>query len=139
MKKENGLSLIELLVTVVVVGVLASIAVPRYQDYSLRGKLAEAYNNLSAMRVNAEQYFQDNRTYAAFPCATPSGNQYFTYSCSGVTASAYTIRADGVTAEGTGGFAYTINQLNARVTVSVGSGWSGGGSTCWVTKKGGQC
>ncbi len=139
MKHEKGFSLIELMIAVVMVAILAAIAMPAYTDYVLRGKISEAFNNLSAMRVEAEQYFQDNRTYVAFPCTSPGGNQYFTYSCSGVAASTYTIRADGVAARGTSGFAYTINQLNARVTVTVGSDWSGDGSTCWVVKKGGAC
>ena len=139
MKHEKGFSLIELMIVVTLAAILAAIAMPAYTDYVLRGKISEAFNNLSAMRVEAEQYFQDNRTYVAFPCASPGGNQHFTYSCSGVAASTYTIRADGVAAQGTGGFAYTINQLNARVTVTAGSDWSGDGSTCWVVKKGGAC
>ncbi len=139
MKLEKGVTLLELLIAVVVAAILAAIAVPRYTDYVLRGKIVEAANNLSAMRVEAEQYFQDNRTYTGFPCTAPSGDRYFAYTCPTVTGSTYTIRADGVAGEGTGGFAYTIDQVNARTTVTVGSGWTGAGSTCWVVKKGGAC
>ncbi len=139
MKLEKGLTLIELLVAVTVAAILTAIAVPRYADHVLRGKVVEASNNLSEMRVRLEQYFQDNRTYTGVPCTAPGGARYFAYSCPTVTATTYTIRADGVAGEGTGGLAYTIDQGNARATVSVPTGWSGAGSACWVVKKGGTC
>jgi type IV pilus assembly protein PilE len=36
------------------------------------------------------------------------------------------------------GFAYTVNQANAKSTTSVPSGWEAS-STCWITGKGGKC
>ena len=139
MKLEKGLTLMELLVAVAVAAILAAIAVPRYSDHVVRGKLVEATNNLSDMRVRAEQYFQDNRTYTGVSCTAPSGARYFAYSCPTVTATTYTIRADGVAGQGTGGFAYTIDHSNARTTVSVPADWTGAGSACWVVKKQGAC
>lgn len=147
MKLPRGFTLIELLIVVAIIGVIAAIAVPQYGDYVTRSKLAEATATLSEHRVKMEQFFQDNRTYAA-ACttagsiaATPTG-RYFTYSCelpAVPTATTFTITATGIAAQGTGGFVFTINQANARATTGVGDGWTGAPATCWITNKAGGC
>jgi type IV pilus assembly protein PilE len=153
MHRTTGFTLIELMVVVVIVAILASFALPAYNDYVLRGKLTEAFTNLSALRVNMEQYYQDNRRYSATTgggtCGIAGGNtpttqsgKYFTYACAsaGTTATGdqtFTLTATG--SAGAPGFVYTIDQSNAKATTTVGSGWNGGGSTCWVQKKDGAC
>jgi type IV pilus assembly protein PilE len=143
MKKHAGFTLIELMITIVIIGILAAIAMPSYRDYVTRGKLTEAYSQLADMRVKMEQYFQDNRTYVG-ACAAgttaplPSGMRYFTYACSNLSATTFTVTATGVTAEGTGGFTFTIDQNNAKATTSVPAGWTSNAS-CWVRAKDGSC
>ncbi|HAF00275.1 MAG TPA: pilus assembly protein PilE, partial [Methylophilaceae bacterium] len=72
---QKGFTLLELMIVVAIVGILASIAIPAYQDYVKKGKAAEAPGALADLRVKMEQCFQDNRDYtacAAF-CAPTSG------------------------------------------------------------------
>lgn len=139
----RGFTLVELLIVVAIIGVIAAIAVPQYGDYVTRSKLAEATATLSEHRVKMEQFFQDNRTYVS-ACATgsiaatPTG-RYFAYDCGTPTATAFTITATGVPAQGMAGFVFTINQANARGTTTVKTGWNGDGSACWVTNKAGGC
>ena len=121
MNREKGLTLIELLIVTAVAAILAAFAIPRYSDYVQRGKITEAANNLADMRVTAEQFFQDNRTYTGFPCTAPTGARYFTYTCPTLTATTYTIRADGVAGEGMGGFGYTITHTNAKSRPTLAS------------------
>lgn len=142
MKSNKGFTLMEVMIVVAIVGILAAVALPAYNDYLMRGRLAEAFGELAGARAKLEQYFLDNRTYVG-ACAAgtvaplPTG-RFFTYTCPTLGAATYTVQAAGVAAEGTGGFTYTINQANARATTSVPSGWTAN-ATCWVSKKGGAC
>lgn len=142
MKLQNGFTLIEIMVVVVIVGILASVAIPAYQDYVIRGKLTEATSALSDARIKMEQFFQDNRRYdqgdtTTCPPAIVASTANFDYACSGLSNSAYT-----VTATGRGSlsdFSYSIDQSNTRISVSLRTGWGTSGSTCWITSKGGSC
>ncbi len=143
MSKVRGFTLIELMIVVVIVAILAAVAIPAYTEYIQRGKLVEATSNLSDMRVKLEQYFQDNRPYigacvAGTAAPLPTG-RYFTYACSNLSATGFTVTATGIAAQGTSGFTYSIDQTNARTTTSLPTGGTGAGSTCWVLKKDGSC
>lgn len=142
MKAPRGFTLIEVMIVVAIIAILASVALPAYNDYLLRGRLAEAHGELVAMRARLETYFLDNRTYvgacAAGTVAPLPAAGRFTYSCPTLTATTYVVQADGIAAQGTGGFTYTINQANARATTAVPTGWTAN-AACWVTKRGGTC
>jgi len=141
MKKPGGFTLIELMIVVAIVAILATIALPSYNQYVVRGKLTEAYSNLLAIRVQSEQWFQDNRTYAGMPCST-TNNRYFSYGCSNLSATTYTVTATGIAATDVAGLAFTINQANGRATVVTApastKGWAGN-ATCWIVRKNGSC
>ncbi|GAB1392449.1 hypothetical protein MASR1M60_06120 [Rhodocyclaceae bacterium] len=135
----RGFSLIELMIVMAIIAILTSIALPAYNDYVIKGKLVEAHGELAAMRTKLENYLLDNRTYdCSGVAALPTNGRYFTYACSNLSASTYTVTATGVAAQGTGGFVYTINQANVRATTAVPSGWTAN-PACWVTKKAGTC
>lgn len=145
----RGFTLVELMIVVVIVSILAAVAMPAYSNYSMRGKIPEALNGLAAKRVQMEQFYQDNRTYAG---ATAAGqgcaadtttSKYFDFSCSVAgTASVYTIQAVGKSSML--GFTYTIDQSNAKQTTAAPGGWAATGmpgtpASCWITKQGGGC
>ena len=137
---NTGFTLIEVMVTMAIVAILAAVAVPAYGDYTKRGRIPQATNGLSEMRIKLEQYFQDNRTYAG-ACndgapAAPPANQDFTFTC--VIAGdglSYDLKAEGKRAMA--GFTYELDETNAKKS-SGPSGWTGSNS-CWVTAKGGRC
>jgi type IV pilus assembly protein PilE len=138
MRKKKGFTLIELMMVVAIVAILAAVAFPQYTNYIQRGKITEATSSLSELRLRAEKWFADNRTYVGFNQALQN-TKYFTYACNPVTATAFTCTATGVANQGMGGFAYTINESNVRTSTFTSlPGWNNSGS-CWVTRKGESC
>jgi type IV pilus assembly protein PilE len=62
-KKQRGFSLIELMITVVVVAVLAAIAYPSYQDHLRKGRRASAQAFMMELANREQQYLLDARGY----------------------------------------------------------------------------
>lgn len=62
-KKQRGVTLIELLITVAIMGILGSIAYPSYTTFVQQSNRAEAQKELLQLANLMEQYFSDHRTY----------------------------------------------------------------------------
>jgi type IV pilus assembly protein PilA len=59
MKKiQQGFTLIELMIVVAIIGILAAIAIPAYQDYTIRAKVSEPVIWADAAKVSVSEYFQ---------------------------------------------------------------------------------
>ncbi|MCC6073754.1 type IV pilin protein [Pseudomonas sp. GCM10022188] len=63
--RQRGFTLIELMITVVIVGILAAIAWPSYQQYVLRGHRAAAQAEMMDIANRQQQYLLANRSYAS--------------------------------------------------------------------------
>jgi len=63
MRRARGFTLIELMVTVAIVGILAGIAYPSYESYMRRSKRSEAQQLLAAIANREAQYLLDSRMY----------------------------------------------------------------------------
>ena len=57
---QQGFTLIELMIVVAIVGILAAIAIPAYQDYIARSKVSEAMAALGACKTSVSEYIQVN-------------------------------------------------------------------------------
>lgn len=56
-KKQIGFSLIELVVTVAILAVVTSIAIPSYNGYILGARMTEAKNNIASLKLAEEEFF----------------------------------------------------------------------------------
>ena len=101
-KAQKGFTLIELMIVIAIIGILAAIAIPQYQDYVIRSKVTEGLNLAAAAKTAVAETFQANGSMPA-----GSGSQNASYGLPTDTSIAGTyvqkIDVNGGTIQGTGG------------------------------------
>lgn len=98
---SRGFTLIEVLVTVVIVCILTAIALPAYQSQIQKSRRSDATSALVGAAGQMERYFTERGTYATATLGSSSGNVYpsatqngyYTLSFVSLTATTYTLRA----------------------------------------------
>jgi type IV pilus assembly protein PilA len=81
-KAQQGFTLIELMIVVAIVGILAALALPAYQDYVVRSKVSEGLARLAEAKTSVAEYYSANSQITTFPGTAASlgineaGNHY---------------------------------------------------------------
>ena len=60
--RQSGFTLIELMIVVAIIGILASIAIPAYQDYTIRAQVTEAFSLASELKGRIQEYRKERGT-----------------------------------------------------------------------------
>jgi type IV pilus assembly protein PilA len=63
MKKQQGFTLIELMIVVAIIGILAAIAIPAYQDYTIRAQVSEGLNLAAGAKAAVSEYTMDRGNF----------------------------------------------------------------------------
>jgi len=102
MRKNEGFTLIELMIVIAIIGILAAIAIPQFSAYRTRSYNAAAEADLRNAATAQEAYYVDKQTYVAAPQTNLTGSTYGFYT------------SQGVTVDGTAGTQlYTMTALNS--------------------------
>lgn len=116
---QKGFTLIELMIVVAIIGILAAVALPAYQDYTVRAKVSEMLLAASSGRIALSEGFA---TKSAFPADQSEANDYFADISSKYVASV----------------TYTGDASEAQITVTAASdiGGTANGGTITLTGEG---
>jgi type IV pilus assembly protein PilA len=139
-KAQKGFTLIELMIVIAIIGILAAIAIPQYQDYVTRSKVTEGLNLAAAAKTAVAETFQAK---GSMPAGT---NASFGLPTDTSISGTYVAQIDvaGGTATGTGGvIKITYNNADAHlsgdtlsltpVTTAGGIAWACGFGTITVS------
>ncbi len=79
---QQGFTLIELMIVVAIIGILAAIALPAYQDYTMRAQVSEGPNLAEGLKTAMADYYQNKGTWpanlAAMNVSSPPAGNYVT-------------------------------------------------------------
>ena len=138
---QNGFTLIELMIVVAIIGILAAIAIPAYQNYTIRAQVTEGLSLAEGWKTSISEYYAQN---GAFPTcsSTAAAGAAGCISVSGASAGKY-VSAISVNATAPGGqinIVYAGTQANKALSggpnvLTLSPGLNANNDVIWVCGK----
>jgi len=122
-KAQAGFTLIELMIVVAIIGILAAVAIPAYQNYVAKSKFSAALAEVSAGKIGVDVLMNENPSANAAAVLTGSGLQGTTATCSTNAASDASGGATDLTCTINGGPA-SVAGMKIRVSRDGSGGWT---------------
>jgi len=138
-KVQGGFTLIELMIVVAIIGILAAIAIPQYQQYVTRSRWSGIWTQLAPIQTAVGECAQNNGgAVGAAPCDTVANlsalangylvNGYVAPTAAQLYGAAFTMAASALTVDGTG-----VSALNGcKVVLAATSAATTGGGVIWT-------
>jgi type IV pilus assembly protein PilA len=125
--KQGGFTLIELMITIAIIGVLAAIAIPAYQDYTIRAQVTEGLTLSTAVQAAVVDYYDQTGNW---PTAIAGGGGALNYAAppSGNYVTGITTNAGAITIT----FGNKANAAIAAKTLSLNIYTTTAGDVAWV-------
>ena len=128
MKKTQGFTLIELMIVIAIIGILAAVAIPSYNDYLARAQVTEATGLTNGMKTAIKEWYSDRGGYPAAPGSIGGGTTGKYVSTITFTASGTTGLFVDATMKGVGSVNVNIaNGVYRLETPDGGEQWNCGG------------
>lgn len=113
--KHQGVTLLELLIVVAIIGILSAVALPAWNSQVMKARRADAVNSLLDLQLLQNRHFAENGTYGTLVQiggSSSSNDQYYTMAISGVSAAEFlgTATAAGSQADDTACATFCINE-----------------------------
>jgi type IV pilus assembly protein PilA len=121
---QKGFTLIELMIVVAIIGILAAVALPAYQDYTKRARVTEGFNLAAALKTGVADFYASNN---AFP-STNAEVGASTGAVTGASVSDVQIGTNGVITITYNGTVATASTANAIALVPA----TGAGGISWA-------
>ena len=127
-KKLKAFSLMEVIITLVIIGILVAVLTPAYNSYITKSQRSDAIKSIANLQVLEEKYRLNNTSYgslAQLGATSASLSGYYTMGISNVTASSYTITATAGSEQSsdTGCTTMSIAYANGTSTKNVPNCW----------------
>ncbi|KTC65767.1 type-IV pilin [Legionella adelaidensis] len=141
----KAFTIMELLITIVIIGILATFAYPSYMDYITRARRSDGQTALLNLASRMERYYSEHNTYQTATIgagantdvlsSNTSPEGWYTLSIATATNSAYTLRATPLSSQATQDKkcqTLTLDNLGLKgITTGPGGAPSGPSSKCW--------
>ena len=112
---QKGFTLIELMIVVAIIGILAAIAIPAYQNYTIRAQVTEGLSLADSYKTSVAEFYQNKGTWPAGSSAVASSTSIY---MPGATTGKY-VSAIAVDANGNIKITYAGSQASTKLSVAT--------------------